>query len=275
MPKIFIRQIFYDWPTRRKVLPGLIPFDNSRNERPDWFELWPILQFLNHHELEDECWYGFFSPRFIDKTLFSSKQVFDFIARNGKGQNVALFSPVWDQLAYFKNPWEQGELWHPGITTLTQRFLDDTHRLAAVDTLITDSKSSVFSNYVVAKKDYWTEWRSIAQDFFNYVEAAGPDSEFSTTTAYGDKVNYPMKTFIQERFSSLLLATGNYKVITPNNSLSAPIFSLLFEDTDDTRRQLQTCDLMKSRYRASADKQYLEMYWRIRAGIHFTGKTSS
>jgi hypothetical protein len=273
--QIDIRQIFYDWPTRQRVMPGFIPFDNSQNERPDWFELWPILQFLNHHELDDACWYGFFSPRFFDKALFTSKQVIDFIARHGDGNNVALFTLGWDQLAYFKNPWEQGELWHPGITRLTQRFLDDTHRHIALDALVTDSKSSVFSNYVVARKEYWTEWRAMALNFFNYVEAAGPDSEFSAPTAYGDMANYPIKTFIQERFSSLLLATRSYKVITPNNSLSAPIFSPLFEDSDETRRQLQACDLMKSRYRATADNQYLDMYRKLRADIRFTGKTSS
>lgn len=273
--KIAIRQIFYDWPTRQRVMPGFIPFDNSRNERPDWFELWPILQFLNQHELDDGCWYGFFSPRFVDKTHLTSKQVIDFIAQHGEGNNVALFTPGWDQLAYFKNPWEQGELWYPGITRLTQRFLEDTYRHTALDTLVTDSRSSLFSNYVVARKEFWMEWHSMAIDFFNYVETAGPDSEFSATTTYGSKAGYPMKTFIQERFSSLLLATRNYKVVTPNNSLSGPIFSHLFEDSDETRRLLQACDLMKSRYRATADNQYLDMYWKLRADIPISEKPSS
>lgn len=277
MQKILIHQIYYDWPSRRQVLPGFIPLDNSRSLHPDWFELWPILDFLNQFSLDEDCWYGFLSPKFREKTLFDSKYIFDFIENNGEGKDVALFSHSWDQLAYFKNPWEQGELWHPGITSLTQRFLDDTNRNVRIDSIVTDSQSSVFSNFVVAKKEFWTQWHAMAAQFYAYVEAGTADGErspFADTTSYGSKIGYPMKTFVQERFVCLLLATQKFNVITPEMSLSTPIYSPLFRDGDACRRSLQSCDFMKSCYRNSGDTQYLDMYLKIRASINFTAKTN-
>ena len=35
-----------------------------------WFELWPILKFLEGRELEENTFYGFFSPKFSLKTGF-------------------------------------------------------------------------------------------------------------------------------------------------------------------------------------------------------------
>lgn len=277
MTNIRIHQIFYDWPTRRQTLPGFIPLDNSQNKRPDWFELWSILEYLEGNTLEDDCWYGFLSPKFSEKSGFNAGQVFRFIEARGQGKNVALFSPGWDQLAYFKNPWEQGELWHPGVTALTQRFLDDTGRNIDLDNLVTDSRTSVFSNYVIATKRYWMEWREIALDFFNYVETSAADgggSPFLDSTSYGSFQGYPIKTFIQERFASLLLATRDFQVIAPDQGYTIPIYDRLFDPGESTRKLLLACDLMKSKYREHGDVAYLDMYRKLRAEVPFTGKTS-
>jgi hypothetical protein len=39
---INVFQIFYDDRSRRSLDGGFIPLDNTRNERPDWFEFWVI-----------------------------------------------------------------------------------------------------------------------------------------------------------------------------------------------------------------------------------------
>jgi hypothetical protein len=44
--KKFIYQIYYNIETQKKILPGFIPLDNTKNLRPDWFEFWVILNFL-------------------------------------------------------------------------------------------------------------------------------------------------------------------------------------------------------------------------------------
>jgi hypothetical protein len=263
---IFIYQIFYDDLSRKKVLPEFIPLDNSRSERPDWFEFWPILNFLRKNTLLDDAWYGFLSPKFTDKTGFDHNYVFKAIEKHAAQCDVALFSPAWDQLAYFLNPFEQGEIIHPGLMDLSQDFINHNGMKLNLNSLVTDSYSSVFSNYIVAKKEFWVKWMKIAESFFEYAEISEKHKVF--TTHKGISNVYPMKVFIQERLASVVLATGAFQVYSPDQSLHGPINPLFFISCDQTRRLLQSCDLMKSCYRESIDEAYLKMYWTLRKNMN-------
>ena len=55
-------QIFYDDETRAALDGRFEPLDNSAGERPDWYEYWPIRNYLRANELRDGVFYGFF-PR--------------------------------------------------------------------------------------------------------------------------------------------------------------------------------------------------------------------
>jgi hypothetical protein len=112
----------------------------------------------------------------------------------------------------------------------------------------------------------------MAEQFFEYIENS-PNLQINTS--YGSSQNqYPMKTFIQERLATLILSTGTFKVISPDQSFSAPIFKRLFPNDINTRRALQACDLMKTKYIEKKDKKYLEMYWQLRADIQYTNPYS-
>ena len=250
------------------LLPGFIPLDNTTNIRPDWFEFWVMLNFLRNNNLENDTWYGFLSPKFYEKTGFDSEYVFGLLKNYGTEGNVALFSPNWDQLSYFLNPFEQGEFWHPGLMSKSQEFVDACGVGINLSSLVVDTLTSVFSNYIIAKKEFWEQWKILAEKFFAYAEN---NPSFQMKTSYGSIVNpYPMKTFIQERLATLVLATGNYEVLCPDQSSFASIFTRLFPDNPETRGMLQACELMKSRYRETADEQYLFKYWEIREKIPFS-----
>lgn len=261
---INIYQIYYDELTREMLAPGFIPLDNTENLRPDWFEFWVILNFLQKNELKDNNWYGFLSPRFYEKTEFSSNFVIKALENFGNDADVMLFSPGWDQLFFFLNPFEQGDMWHPGLLTLSQKFIDSLNLNVNLSNLVTDMSCSVFSNYIIAKREFWIKWKTIAEAFFNYSEN---NPELTSLTKYGTAGNrLPIKTFIQERFASLILATEDLKTVAPDQSFSVPI-SPLFHDNPKTRRLLQGCDLMKSKYRETLDGKFLSAYWDLRKNI--------
>src|SRR5262245_36882917 len=71
-------QIFYDEGTRALLDRDFEPLDNTRSERPDWFEYWPIRDYLSRNELNESALYGFLSPRFRDKTALTGARVKDF-----------------------------------------------------------------------------------------------------------------------------------------------------------------------------------------------------
>ena len=158
-PNTFIYQIFYDEASRGTLDAGFIPLNNCNNTRPDWFEFWPIRRFLLDAPLEEDAWYGFLSPIFRFKTGLDSKVVSEFLQQvDPHHANVALFASGWDQIAYFRNIFEQGEFWHPGLIDGSQKFFDRIGLTINLLTLTTHSLSSVFSNYLVAKPCYWRHW---------------------------------------------------------------------------------------------------------------------
>lgn len=124
MNKFNVFQIFYDGSTKASIDLGFIPLDNTNNTRPDWYEFWVILQFLLQHDLKDDHWYGFLSPKFKFKTGLTSDNIYEFLgAIESDGYDAAIASPCWDQIAYYQNLFEQGEVVHPRITSLSQSFL--------------------------------------------------------------------------------------------------------------------------------------------------------
>ena len=203
---ILIYQIFYDDASRAKLDPQFIGLDNCANQRPDWFEFWPIRNFLLNNELEENSWYGFLSPNFSTKTGFSAdfvkKIIFDF---NDKS-DVALFTHSWDQLAYFLNPFEHGESWHPGLMQESQKFIDFIGLGVDLKTLVTFNAISIYSNYIIAKPSFWKKWLTLANQFFDYAESDLSDLG-KLTTSYGYQDNQvSMKTFIQEISMECLLS---------------------------------------------------------------------
>jgi hypothetical protein len=205
------------------------------------------------------------SPNFTLKTGFNSDTVLKIIKNNGHLGDVMLFSPGWDSLSYFLNPFEQGEVWHPGITDFTQKFIDKTNLKISIENIVSDTTSAGFCNYIIAKKEYWLEWFYIAEMFFQYIES---DSELNLNTTYGSSSEVaPLKTFIQERFPSLILAPGKYRVINLDQSQNTPLFNRLFNDDAATRRLLICCDIMKKNFRINFDQRYLDMYWAVRKQV--------
>lgn len=266
--KKFVYQIYYNNETKKNVLPGFIPLDNTENLRPDWFEFWVILNFLRNNALEDDAWYGFLSPKFHQKTGFNSDIVLGVLENYGALGNVALFSPGWDQLAYFLNPFEQGEVWHPGLLAASQDFVNKYRLDLNLTTLVCDSSTAIFSNYIIAKKEFWVAWQIIAEQFFEYVEN---NLEHQSSSSYGSlETQLPMKAFIQERLASLVLAKETFRVLSPDQSFTAPILTRLFPDDVGTRRLLQCCDLMKTKFREKNDNKYLDIYWKIRGDIRYS-----
>ncbi len=267
--KFKIFTIYYDQSSYEKVPPGFIPLANPTN-RNGWFEFFPILEFLKTHKLDDGIWYGFLSPRFLEKTGYDNQIIFDILNHIDQYSDVALFSPAWDQIAYFLNPWEQGEIWHPGLMYHSQQFLNQINFNIDLEASVTDSTSTVYSNYIIAKKNYWEKWKEIALKFYEYVESA--NSQLATIrVSYGSVKNqYPMKSFIQERLASLILLTNSFSVITPDQSTSKPIFTRLFQDDSNTRHHLIAMDTLKKLYRKNSNQDTLKSYWMLRNEIKFT-----
>src|SRR5580692_4722028 len=93
MTDIKLYQIVYSQKTLDGITPGYLPLDNLDSKRNDWREYWPIRNFLLSQPLAEDCYYGFFSPRFREKTGLSHAQTVEFIRAAPVGTDVVTFSP--------------------------------------------------------------------------------------------------------------------------------------------------------------------------------------
>jgi hypothetical protein len=222
-----------------------------------WFEFWPILTYMRDHDLEEDTWYGFVSPSFSEKTGFAPEDVFDFVRHNSSA-DVALFSYNWAAIAYFRNPWEQGESWHPGLIAAAERFFASCGETVDLQSIYSDFETAVFSNYIVARSNFWRSWQGTAERYLAYVE--GHRQEASLVTTYKGRCTYRMSVFIQERLASHVLSKGGFNVAWPDY-LAKPIpIPLKNLDNPRGRDLLRRCETAKRRFRKTGRARDLWPY---------------
>jgi hypothetical protein len=254
-------QIFYDAQTRAMVDPQFEALDNSKNERPDWYEYWPIRNYLLSNRLEESAYYGFLSPQFFGKTHLSGAQVRDFIGR-ADGADVIAFSPFPCQAACFLNVFEQGECFVPGLLKSAAPFFARMDAGADLDALVTDSRNTVFCNYFVATASFWTRWRQIFEELFAQAEAA----DASLHSLLNDPLQYQTyhkstlahsKIFIMERAVSFILATSGAFTVKMFPPFEMP---LIGQFRAVPMSDLVTLDALKIAYAETRDAGFLKAY---------------
>jgi hypothetical protein len=210
-------QIYYDASTQAALDPDFEPLDNSTNERPDWYEYWPMRRFFIDGALDATSRYGFLSPLFFSKTRLTGRQVMEFLAAEADA-DVVTFSPHPCHGAVFYNVFEQGNNCFPGFLEVATQFLREVDPSLALEQVVNDSRNTVYSNYFVAKPAFWTVWQAVFAVLYEHAET--PTSPLyeslnrPVTYAKNDGAAKPaqMKIFLMERVPSLLLASGRFSV---------------------------------------------------------------
>ena len=205
MSQVNLYHIAYSQETLEGVPSGYSVLNNLNSERNDWREYWPIRNFLLSEALDEASYYGFFSPRFQEKTGLSHAQVTDFVLSAGSETDVVIFCPQPDMGAFFLNIFEQEELFQPGFTAASEAFLETVGISVQLGSLVMDSRQIIFSSYFVARPKFWRDWLTFNEKLFAVCE--GEESELKNALVQG--TIYPgsvqRKVFLMERMASLLL----------------------------------------------------------------------
>jgi hypothetical protein len=257
-------QIFYNEKTRALLDRGFEALDNSRNERPDWFEYWPVRNFLSQNPLDDSTLYGFLSPGFRDKTNLTSAQVRDFLLQAGDA-DVVTFSPYPCHAACFVNIFEHGDFFHQGLYEAAERFLREWDPAVRLDRLVMHSRNTVFCNFFFAKPRFWKAWQQVSERLFELAETrSSPLYPLLTRTldyVRDDGLAKPahMKIFVMERLVSYLLATNGF--VTRN----FPPFDLPLTPAFVGRMpNLVVFDALKMAFSQTGDARFLNLYKQLR-----------
>ena len=252
-----IYQIYYNKETFSRLDEEFIPYDNKKNERTEWYEFEVIYSYLKNNSLQDNVWYGFLSPEFCKKTNLTGLQIKSHLKQNEKS-NVCLATSCFDQIAIYQNCFLQGEAKHPGLIIATEYLLKKFKLNLPIKNLVGHSSNTVFSNYLIAKKEYWQKWYDLASFFMKLLKE---DKIFlkiiNTKSNYkNSKVN--LGVFIQERFPTIILSSQNFKVTTllsTDYKFCNQSIPLNFR----SRGLIQTCDYIKEKYSRTGDKNLINL----------------
>jgi hypothetical protein len=203
--RVALYQIAWSDAVLAQIEPGYGILDNRHDNRHDWREYWPMRKFLLNEPLDEDTYYGFFSPKFIAKTGLSWQAVVDYVAAAPDGTDVLTFSPQADMGCFFLSVFEQNELFDPGFNAATDAFLAHAGRPMSVGSLVMDSRQVVFSNFIVARPAFWRAWLALNEQLFAICEGADSPLKAQLThpTTYPGAVE--RKVFLMERIASLLL----------------------------------------------------------------------
>jgi hypothetical protein len=258
MPSAHIYQILNHYTSRQELDPGFDVLDNSANERPDWYEYWPIRNYLVNQPLDEKAFYGFLSPKFKLKTNLSSAEARDFIQASAAA-DVVLFSPSIHNSAFFLNVFEHGNSEHPGLIDVANQFFARLGKHQRVEELVSDSRNTVHSNYFIAKPRFWRAWLAITEKM--YAIAEDPDDSLGarlrTPTDYRGSRNVHMKIFLMERIATWILLTD-------------PSFLAKARDPFAARSRIYKlpvavmCDALKIAYSTQGRGQYKDVFLMLR-----------
>jgi hypothetical protein len=259
MHPMHIYQILNHYTSRQELDPGFEVLDNSANERPDWFEYWPIRRFLLNEVLDEDAFYGFLSPKFEFKTGLNSDVVRKFILAAGAATEVILLSPSIHNSAYYLNVFEHGDAEHPGLKNVAKQLLERLDLPNDLDSLVSDSRNTVHSNYFIAKPRFWRAWLAINERMFAIAETPSDalGEALRTPTTYRGGANVQMKIFVMERMATWLLSSDQR-------------FAARVRDPFVARSRLYklpvaiVCDALKIAYSTQGRAQYKDVFMLVR-----------
>jgi len=260
-PRVLLHQIVWSPETLAAIDPDHPVLDNLANDRSDWREYWPMRRFLLGTALDEDCYYGFLSPKFRAKTLMGLSEAAAFVRAQAPRADVVLFSPQPDMGAFFLNVFEQAEIFYPGQIEAYEAFLAHIGQPASLGTMIMDSRQVVFSNYFAARPAFWRAWLAVNEALFAICE--GPDSDLRRAlchpTAYPGAVQ--RKVFLMERVASLLLVTQpGWRSVACNPFTMGWSASRLSQ----FRTEAMISDALKMAFRDQPFPQYMEAYATVR-----------
>jgi len=259
MQQVFIYQILNHYTARESLDPGFLVLDNSTNERPDWFEYWPIREFLLNEPLDEESFYGFLSPKFKLNTNLSAAAAHEFVNLETKKTDVVLLSQSIHQAAYYLNTFKYGDSLHPGLLDIATEFFKRIGMFTNFEQLVTHSRNEVYSNYMIAKPRFWRAWLNITEQLYAIAESTTDPlgAKLRKVTSYRRRHNVPMKIFIVERIATWILSRNSEFVPRVRDPFAARsrIYKL---------PTAIVCDALKIAYLANGRKEeYRDLFYLI------------
>ena len=211
--KVF--QIYYLREQLTGLDPAFVPLDNTSNERSELREWYVWDKHLTKNPVGDDELVGFCSQKFKEKTGVDGKDFVKWIEDN-PDNDVWIINPCILNEAMFSSGWEQGDMYHPGISEIGNTFLkkigwgDPDVKSSLLDRTVT-----TYANYVVGNARFWNQFMTFSRKLFSEAEEdpVFKDQVFGPGHSnYGPDPSLPMFTFLIERLLPTFLDNSDLRV---------------------------------------------------------------
>jgi hypothetical protein len=257
-----IYQTYYKEEQKKFLNEEFCPFDNTLNKRPDLLEYYIFRIGYKKALSERLSHWGFFSWRWEGKCKIKPQQFINFIEKN-PDQDVYIMSWCPYVECANLNLWRAGEIYHPGITFITDKALQkmkcDIHPYKSVSEMIFTEKNFCYSSYFIASKKFWNDYLVFLNKFKNTIDNNQDLKELVySKTNYDNHQKYTHFPFIVERlFSTFLLLTKNkYK------TLNYPYdFSIYEKYVGENYKEMEKASKLKLKFTEEYDEERKIQYY--------------
>jgi len=198
------------------------------------------------------------------KTGLEANDVRRFIADSEDEFDAYFVCPQPEIGAVFLNPVLGSEFTDPGALATVQKSLNKMGLNIDMRTQVMDASELVYSNYVIAKPQFWRQWLDRVNAIYVQAEQ-GEDtqlqSELVKPTHYGG--NAQRKVFLVECLASVLFVHEKMKVKSipiDNTKAAKGVMYPYFEAA-------MVCDRLKTRFKQTGEPKYLEDFQNQSAEI--------
>ena len=216
---IHLYMIFYDDLTAASIPDGFIGLSNTNPRRKELFEVEPILKFISQTPIEDDEFYGFFSPRIFEKTGVEPSDFNALAKLDLRNFDIVSIAPLPLYFSSQLNPVSQAEIAHGDFTRRFELLISKVDRDRVLKTEEFARKKIgityfLLSHYFLATGSFWKIWAG-------YVELAlcaeAEDDELRSllneSCPYpGNAEDYRYMVFLLERLAGLIAFSINAKI---------------------------------------------------------------
>lgn len=211
--------ITYNEMTDKKIPSGFIKLPNYNPNRPDLYEVEPILSFITRSNINDNDYYGFFSPKVCEKTGLSATEILSIKTESIAKHDIISISPFPITMQHFLNPIVHADTAHGDFGWRFKYFastIDTNHQLNLGD--YTDGSVEhryfLLSHFFWAKGSFWKTWATYVN---RVLETESNDESYRNAIRAPCKYlsknsDYTYLIFMLERLAGLLAFSGNLTV---------------------------------------------------------------
>jgi ubiquinone/menaquinone biosynthesis C-methylase UbiE len=261
MKNVNLFHIGYSPETVQNMPAGFQLLDNASNPRPDWFEYWPIRNFLLNTKLKKNQYYGFFSPKFGFKTGHDYNTLANQISTIDNTTDVVFVCPQPEVGALFLNLYHGSDFTDSGALDTCQSIFTAIDEAIDLKTLITDSRNTIYSNYFIAKPAFWKKWLEVCEKIFDIAESETSDpvlkAALNKKTTYGTDAD--RKIFVIEGVASVLVKHYDYSTQSIDILEAQAAKGAFYK----AKKEALICDSLKIAYQATQQAPFLDLFQKL------------